>query len=67
MTSTTTDQLNELQEAYSSDGILEMMADRDGTAFFLDTYFASMSEAERNEWLVWLKSKVKTYIYPTPN
>ena len=65
MTSTI-NQLNELQETYSSDGILEIMADRDGTAFFLDTYFASMSEAERNEWLVWLKSKVKTYIH-TPN
>ena len=64
MTSTI-DQLNELQEAYSSDGILEMMADRDGSAFFLDTYFASMSEAERNEWMIWLRSKVKTYISTT--
>ena len=64
MTSTI-DQLNELQEAYSSDGILEMMADRDGSAFFLDTCFASMSEAERDEWMIWLSSKVKTYISTT--
>ncbi len=60
MTSTI-EKLNELQEAHSSDGILEMMVDRDGSAFLLDKFFASMSEAESNEWLVWLRSSLKTY------
>jgi hypothetical protein len=58
MTSTI-EKLNELQEAQGSDGILEMMADRDGSAFLLDKFFTSISESECDEWLVWLKSKTQ--------
>ena len=65
MTSTI-EKLNELQEAQGSDGILEMMADRDGSAFLLDKFFALMSEAECDDWLVWLRSNLITSTQRNP-
>lgn len=56
--------LIELMEAQGSDGILEMMADRDGSSFLLDRIFASMDETEVAEWITWMKTSLKTY---TPN
>ncbi len=61
-----TSDLIELMEAQGSDGILEMMADRDGSAFLLDRLFASMDETEVAEWTTWLKTSLKTYTSNQP-
>tara|TARA_B100001063_G_scaffold94113_1_gene87691 strand:- start:4077 stop:4265 length:189 start_codon:yes stop_codon:yes gene_type:complete len=53
--------LIKLMEAQGSDGILEMMVDRDGSTFLLEKLFATMDETEVAEWVAWFKSSVETY------
>ena len=53
-------ELQKIMEDQSSDGILEMMVDRDGSAFLLERFFASMDETEVAEWMTWFKSSLET-------
>jgi len=55
-------ELQKIMEDQSSDGILEMMVDRDGSAFLLEKFFATMDETEVDEWIAWFKYSVETWI-----
>ena len=46
--------INELQEMYGSDGILELMADKAGSACLLDEFFEALDEESVIKWFKWL-------------
>tara|TARA_B100000902_G_scaffold397706_1_gene462304 strand:+ start:118 stop:318 length:201 start_codon:yes stop_codon:yes gene_type:complete len=46
--------INELQEMYGSDGILELMVDKAGSACLLDEFFEALDEESVIKWFKWL-------------